>query len=1170
MQATAFVKRFLLGEYYVPKFVLVMKLIIFLILACCLQVSARGYSQLVTMNMKNVPVQQVFTELSRQTGISIVYSEAQLTELPSVSISVSNATIEEVINECLKGKEFDYRQEGGLIVINKKTLDPLISSTLSVQFPPPIDISGHVTDDNGQPVIATVQIKGTEIITTTNEEGFFSLKGVNDKATLIITGVNIQKQEIKINGRTTLQIIAKTRITTNDSVVVTAYGMEKRTKELGYSVAKVSGEDLNRTNPVNFLTGLTGKVSGLVISSLSADMTAENNTMLRGMRSINQTANNQPLFILNGSPMSFGSDHLSASMVMDFLNNLNPNDIESVTVLKGANGAALYGPEGVNGVILINTKKGDKGGLKVDFRNVTSFQKINYGLRQVQKVFGAGNSFDETGDPIYGPTTEELWGPAYNNEMVPIGRADELGDIQSVPYRYTDDRLDFWNVATNNQTNLSISQADSKSDFYLGLSHTSQKGLLPNDKQQRTGILFNTNRQFNNWDVRINLGYTHTNFDKGPSNIVTDKIPPHIPLTSYSDFENDHWAHRNYYYSDEQENPYERINRIRLKGAEHGVVGNMEFKLRPFKWLTITERPGITYSASYVKETYGPLDYSDFAKQNAWLGRWISFNDRRAGLEEQSLTSFAVNNDLLLSNAQSLGKFSLKTTLGHTIRQNYTKDLKGRTPELVVPVYNLAYGMINQTIAEEKAILTRFFSLFGTVLIGYKDFAFLELTGRNDWDSKLAADARSKNFYSGANTSLVLTDMIPSLKNVKWLTSARLRAALSKTANMNIMPYQMERILQLSMNYGELIGYSYMQNNPNPNIRPENIFSQEYGGSFSFFNEMLQFDMAYYRQRNNGLILDVINSLYSGASTIDNAGVYDNWGWEFDLSSGNLLKSTKKFGLRLEARLAINDNKVVSLPPVYNGQLMAFVSNTRVISRTGHHAFEFALNSWKRTPDGKVVVDSYSGMPEFDFDNPVFIGRTLPKHTASFILNFNWKNLNLYALTEYRGGNHQYNATGEFDMRSGWSPLTLYNNRQPFVVPNSVYDDGTGKYVENTDVEVMSVRDYYSSASFSNTTQFLNNASFIKLTELSLSYNFTLKSPVIKQLTLGAFARDLLYWYPNDNIYGDPMMIRGPGWTRMERTQGGINTFSNLAGSAATGTRLPGTYMFGFVVNVGF
>jgi TonB-linked SusC/RagA family outer membrane protein len=1164
---------------YITKLLKVMKLTGILLFTLSLHVAAKVNSQTIDFSGKDVPLRKIFSEVEKQTGFLFFYYAKDLVTARPVTVQANHLPLNDFLSLVFKDQPLKYRIDNRGIIVSLKSptegLNPRLSPEgLSPQFlpPPPITVRGRIVDEKGEPVIASIIIKGTNIGTTSLIDGSFVLTNVDENAILEISATNIEKTEWKVNGKEEFVIRVKIAARNlQDVIVTTAYGIEKRTKELGYSVATVKGEDLIRTNPGNILTGLTGRVAGLVISNQGVGMNPENNIMLRGLRSINATSNNQPLFILNGSPISFGSDQGAASLAAEFINNLNPNDIDEITVLKGANGSALYGPEGVNGVIIINTKRGARSGLSLNFRTSTNLQLIDWRKRKIQEKFGAGELVDAQDNPIYNPTGETLWGPAYNGQLVPLGRPDENGEVQMVPYRYNKDRQRFWNSARNTQNYLSISQADNQSDFYLGINYTDQSGLMPGDKQHRVGVLLNTARQLKHWSVRFNMGYSNTNSDKGPANLKTDYIPPHVPLLSYIDFNNNRWADRNHYWSDQNPNPYEAIYNNRTKTGEQALSGSLEFKVKPLQWLTVTERPGITFSSSDSKSTSKPLDYSDFAKEQAGNGRYISYTDKKASLAEKMLNNFAINNDLLLTGISQFANVSVKTTLGNTVRQNYIKDLRGLSSSLILPVYNFQFGNRDQTMPYERSELSRFYSLFGTILLGFQEKIFVEVTGRNDWDSKLAIRARNKNFYSGINSSVVLNEVFPFLQNLKWLTTARLRASLTRTANMNIKPYQSERLLQSEGPIGpsgELIGYSYMANIPNPNINPEKITSQEYGGALSFLEGKINADIAYYKQRNRGLILDVINSLFSGAPTIDNAGVYDNSGWEFELNFKQLFKTAGGVTAHGGLRLALNDNKVVSLPPSYDGQLSTYAGGTEVVARTGKHAFEFALHDWVRDTQGNIIVDKVTGIPQVDFQNPLFMGRTSPKYTASANFGLQWRRFNFSFLAEYRGGNYQYNAFGDNSVRSGLSLLTTYNNRMPFIVPNSVYEDPVLGYVENKEIKISSIKDYYMQASFVS-SNFLINAGFLTLKEMSVSYELKFPRKSLKTINIGVYGRDLLSFYAKDNIYGDPQLVLGPG---AERDKGLFDQSnqSNFGSASSNFDRLPGTMQFGFVVNIGF
>jgi len=976
------------------------------------------------------------------------------------------------------------------------------------------------------------------------------------------------------NGGIALTVLLLPEISSLNTVVVTALGMEKSTKELGYSVTKVSGEELNRTNPGNLLTGLTGKVSGLSVATQSPDMNPQMRVLLRGIRSISNGANNMPLIVLNGSPLSFGSSQYAATLALDFVNNINPSDIEDVTILKGTNGATLYGPEGVNGVILITTKKGNKGGkTSFNFQSSATFQQVDFRNLKTQQEYGPGKLINGSDDPVYDPTGQGGWGPKFNGEQVEIGRPDEAGNIQKVPYQFTKERRRFWDVGRMLQQNLSISGGDARSDFFLGLNYTDQTGILPKDKKTQTSLLLNTGRQMGKLGVRLTIGYARNNMDQGPPISSMENIPAHIPVTRYKDYQNDHWSDPDHYYSDYMLNVYNDIGRARTKSTTNALFGNLELQYKPFEWITIKNRLGINYLGSTAKTFKEPVYFSDFARPNGP----IRFRDLDASLKEEMNTQTSINQDLFIQTSHKLGSFTLKTISGNTIRDNYYKIMTAEARNLAVPVPNLDFNQYPPAVVE-KSELTRFISFFGEVTGGYKDKVFLAFGARNDWDSKLTRTARRKNIYFGSNASFVLTEIFPVLK-VNWLDQARLRASVVKSANMNVAPYQFERILTRAdgFPYGKVIGYDFGNDNPNPNLQPERVISKEFGLSVSVLKKRIELDVSYYNQRTNGMILEVSASQFSSAPKLNNVGKFSNFGWEFDLTA-KPIQSEKGFSLDLGFRLSINDNKILELSNAYGGELNALQSagltNYSAVGKTGDHAYAFKVFDWQKDPQGRVIVDRNTGMPSVDYQNPVILGRSLPKYVGGMNAGASWKKLTINITAEFNANVNHFFEGGAAWLYNGMHPLTTYNDRKRFVFPNSVYKDSDGKFVENKDIKVMSANSNLYQLYAQASRNLLVDGAFFKIREVAIGYEFTLRKNPSRKLVAGIYGRDLFTFLPGSNIFGDPQLIKGPGYDRANQI---LNQNSNpnqesnrdnTSGSRSGDNRIPGTVLYGLRINL--
>lgn len=1159
---------------HITKIVLVMKLTFLFLTVAFLSVHASGVSQTVSLSGKDLPLKKIFSSIEKQTGYVVFYNRELLENAHPVTVDVNKMPLSTFLEITFRDQPLNYRITDKMITLFRKqeTPQPFKIETVFMEF------TGQVVNSNtGAPVAsASVKVKGAGTGTITDAKGNFRIE-VEPGAILEISSLGYETKEIKINRNETTMIIplAEKAAKLNETVV-TAFGIEKSSKEIGYSVAKVSGEDINRANSGNLLTGLAGKVSGLNIAIQSADMNPQMRVLLRGIRSFGATSNNQPLFIMNGTPLSFGSDQASASLVMDFINNINPADIENVTVLKGANGTALYGPEGVNGVIIITTKKGQKGKPAFNYRNNVSFQRMDFrNDLSRQRSFGTGTgNVDANGKGIYSPINNNGWGPAYNGQLVSIGRPDENGDMQQVTYSDKKDARRFFKVGQTIQNNLSLSQSDANSDFYLGLNHTTQKGMIPGDKQNSLNLFFSGGRKLGKLNVQLNMNYTRNVYDTGPEFSSLLSTPTFIPLLSYKDYKNDKWSDNNHYWDDmDLMSPYQLAAEARSNSTSNSIVAGLVLNLKVLPWLTITEKPGIVYNGIIEKNTRQPIIFSDFA---LLYGGPERYRNKLSWLKEESRLATSLNNDLLITALNKAGYFNFRTTFGSSIRESFTKELTG-SGNPVVPVFNLAFSR-DPASGSEKSLLSRFYSFFGTSGIGYKDRVFVELMARNDWDSKRARVGRGKDLYVGANTSVILNEVIPALGNLKWLSRLQLRAAVNGTANMNIEPYQSERTLELAYGTGfpyagttddGVLSYGFMGGNPNPYLKPEKILTQEYGASFNLWKDRVLLDVSYYTQRNNGVIMKVAIPWLSSGSTIDNLGILRNYGWEMDLKLNPVFKLKNSLTLTADVRLAMNNNKVLSISEVYEGVFPLkkpyWGSMYGIMARTGQTAFEYQVYDWKRDPEGRVIVDKTTGMPDTDMEKAMFNGKTLPKFTGGLNFNLSWKGLSLAVLGEFNQGAMHYFEHGAAETQSGMHVMTTYNNRAPFIFPNSVYEDGTpGKYVENTSVYVSNTNQELYNHYMNTSTLYLVKADFLKIREIVIGYERFFSSKFVKKVNLSVYGRNIFNYYAKDNVYGDPQLIKGPG------SRGYRTIPDNLTGSSSGVSTVPGVAQYGIITTFSF
>ncbi len=1143
-------------------------LTVILLITTFLQISLAANGQKISISARNQTLNKIFKEIRTQSGYDFVIDKELVKKARPVNLDISNVTIDEALAACFKGQALIYTIDNKIVVV--KEAEPSLFHKITDYFAT-IDVRGRVVDEKGGPMPgATVKIKGTNRLVTTDKNGDFSLLNVDEKATLVISFLSYETREIealKVNNTTIKMELTSSKL--KEVTVTTAYGIERNKKELGYSTATVTGVEINRANSGSILNGLVGKVSGLNIMTQSSEMSPKMRVLLRGIRSFGETSNNQPLFVFNGAPLSFGSDIDAAQRAVEFINNLNPADIEDVTILKGANGTAMYGPEGVNGVIIITTKKVKQGELSVNARVNSSYTRMDFRQRNDQRTFGVGDDVN-----FFGGKATSSWGPAYDGRTIAIGYPDASGQFQKVPYLDLNDRYDFFNIARTTRTNVSIAQGDQTSSMYLGLGYVDQTGLLPGDKQNQTTILFTSNKKMGkSADLQFNVNYARSSSDRGGDVTATVlNLPSFIPLLSYKDYKNSYWGSLDNYWSGI--NPYAALDMVRQKTTDNTLTGSLTANVKVLSWLSVKDQVSMNYLGRNKKKNTEPAIFSDFARVDPFKR-----NDGEPKTEDYLAAAYGVNNDLLVSALHKTGDFLIRGNLGNTIRDNFEKQLQTKAT-LVVPVYNDIFVRSDYGIdADEVTQQTRSISVLGNFSLGYKDKVFLELTGRNEWDSKRAKIARGKDFYFGANTSLVMKEIIPYLKDQSWLSTFRLRLSATRTANMNIQPQQSERILNLVFPYPytnattgkSILGYGILTN-PNPFIKPEKVFSQEYGTEMGFLNNRIRFDAAYYHQVNNGVIMTVGVPSWSGYPDLDNAGRFRNTGWEFDLNLNPLVDFGNDISISLTGRFAINNNKVLEVSDIYEGTFIARDPNGKPFyAREGHSAFEFPVVDFIRDPEGRVVVDKNTGMPTVDYANPKIMGKTLPVYQGGVTLNFTYKRFTLSSQADYSAGNdHSFDPSL---ILNGTSALTLLNNREVFVFPNSVIQDSPGHYVTNTNVAVSNAGKELFSRFADATIHTISSANYWKIREIALQYEMPVNKKWIKRMAASIYARDLFSFYPHSNIYGDPVASNGPGLKTNEiqaigqRQQSQTN---NVSGGASDTNTAPGTVLYGFTFGISF
>lgn len=984
-------------------------------------------------------------------------------------------------------------------------------------------ITGQVKDDKGEPIaFATVVETGTQNATKADATGNFSLK-VKEGAKLTISSTGFDPITVT-PGTGFFAYTLKTRAAELQEVVVTtALGIQRQAKEIGYATAKVKGTELTQARAINLQNGLTGKVSGLNIQTVNNGVFGDTRITLRGIRSL--TGNNQPMLILDGVPIALG-----------YISSINPNDIADVTILKSASATAVYGPDGVNGAIVVTLKKGSKSRPSVSLGHTVQIEKVSF-MPKLQSQFGSGSSVDAFGYGVYDPIENQCYGDQFDGTMRQIGRDGPTGEKYMVPYSpLINEKKKFWNTGVTNQTDFSISTGD----FYFSAQNVLIQGIMPKDQNRRVALHMSANKEYGKLKASYSLNYTKGNYDittgssfgNGRDYTVYWNLlntPMEIPLTRFKNWQKDYWASPDGYYNDYYSNPYWAIDNFRGIGRSNDFFGNVELNYKVTNWLTAMYRLGTTVSDASSKFSAGALTYGQFAKAS---GKSIAQSgDLAAQVADGSSTSSRVNSEFYLTARKSFSEFNIEALVGQNFRQTDQKSISVSSNNLAFPTLFNIIGRKGEPGASEGNSKTRLERFFGKVSLGYNNWVFGEVTGSYDINSILSNhyNFNMKDisyFYPGGSLSVVLSEAIPAIKASKFISYLKLRGSISKTGNANLAAQGLENTYGLGggFPYGTLVGYTSSNVVRQASYKPEFVVSKDAGFEISFLKNRISLEATAYTQDNTNQIVQV---QYSGAtgftSALLNAAAFTNKGLEFDLKLTPLIK-IRDVSIDFKANYTYQTNKVTK---IIQGVDQLGIGNANYVL-VGSPAYTFKLTDYIRDDQGRVVVDPVTGLPSVDPTIKPF-GHTQPTNIVGLSLNVNWKGLSFAVVADYRGGNQIYTGNLGTGMDfSGISARSGQNSRQPFIFPNSSYFDGT-KYVANNSIYMQSggYNFWSQSVNTAANTNYLVDGSFWKIREASISYTIPSKwlgftHNAIKGVNVALTGRNLFMFLPKTNEWTDP------------------------------------------------
>lgn len=1045
-------------------------------------------------------------------------------------------------------------------------------------------VSGVVRDETGSPLPGVnVVVKGTTVGTITDGDGRYSL-GVSDAgASLVFTFIGYADQEVSVGDRTSLDVAMTADITSLDEVVVTALGIEKSSKSLGYSTSKVNGDAIaiNRTpNPMN---ALTGKIAGVNISALGTGPAGTAKIRIRGQSSI--SGQNSPLIVVNGIPIdntnygtnqgnngsdtSVGNRGGGASFDGgDSFSSFNPDDIESMTVLKGATASALYGSRAKDGVIMITTKsRGTGSGIGITY-NLNYSNDTPLDFTDYQYEYGQGE---------YGirPTTPNPQSGQWSfGERIQPGMTQILFNNLTVPYEAQKGIIkDFYRKGQNLTNTISISSNGEKGGFNMSIADAQSKGITPNNKFDRKtinlGLTYDLTSKLN---FKANVNYAVEKNTNPPIIADQDNSMPTALLAMANTMplsvlkENMYNAGGGeYLYSrfTNRTNPYWGLEEVKSNIRRDRIFGNLALSYELTDWLTIQGRFGQDY---YSRQS----DYINLPTGKASINAGSIFSSSAPafynGLYTQDARTFRETNaDFLLTAIKDFGDFGINITAGgNQMKRRSDVSSVQVTDFSVRGLYNVGYGRAKDPTygLSERQVN----SLYGSAEVNFREWLYLNFTARNDWFSTLSPANRSI-LYPSVSASYVFSESFAS--KPRWLSSGRLRAAYAEVgSDTDVPPYAQQLIYTVNANQfqGQAIG-AFGTSVPNPNLKPMRAAETEIGLELKMFNNRVNVDVAGYRKLTSDQIVQAQVSDASGfVNTLINSGESENKGLE--LMVNVIPIETNDFSWDFTFAGAYNVTKVLSLlddTPGSNITVGTHVFNGWVQQIVGQEMGQIVGFGYRRygydpatnvpldpesvaNPEniGKIMIGS-NGIP-LATTRPIPFGSALPKWTGGFTNTFNYKGISLSVLIDFKLGGKMLSGTNFNAYRHGLHKATLVG-RDNLTSDLGVTDPGG--WVLNTDgvdangvtnAKAAKVEDYYSVVRGSGLVEpVIYDAGFWKLRQITLGYDFTKFLPEnlpIKGVRLSLFANNVFmlkkwvdnidpesFGYTSDNVVG----LESPG-----------------------------------------
>jgi len=1061
----------------------------------------------------------------------------------------------------------------------------LLAFTVSIIGYSQVTFSGKVLDENNVPLPgASVVVKGGSTGVATDFDGNFEIELPQGGEILVVSYIGYISQDLETAGQTSATVVLQPDSQQLDEVVVTALGIQRETKKLAYAVQKVSGEEISEAKETNVVNSLAGKMAGVQITGGNSGVGSSSQIIIRGENSLNPSPNaNSPLFVVDGIPINNNVNNTGSegNMGVDYGNgamDINPDDVETMTVLKGPNATALYGSRGANGVVLITTKsgKGSKG-IGVSYTHNSTFEDL-LTLPKYQNRYGQGSggqfAFNDGGQnrSLTGGINDhvdESWGPALNGQLIPQHDSPttsglRAGDVHVRPRNpdgtFADEIIatpfspqpnnidDFFRTGFTMSNNIALTGANEDGNFRVSFTDLQSESVIPNSNFKRRSYQVNGSYNLTDWlKVTGSMNYINSNSRNRPNNSYgTENVMylwiwfgRHINMNNLRDYwqpglEGVQQYNYNYNYHD---NPFFTVYENTNAFNKDRVITNLRADMTLAKGLSLMLRSGFDYSSEL-----------DMRKRAYSTQRFPNGQYR-----EDFIYAYEQNTDFLFAYNTELNQdFDFGVSFGGNHRSAKNRYQRISANSLSIPgIYNFgnAAEPLTQSDYDGKFTVN---SLYAFSNLAYKDYAFLDVTARNDWSSTLP-DGNNSYFYPSVGLSFILSDMFQMPEAISF---AKVRGGWASVGN-DTDPYN----LAATFGFGNTFnGYSRAYSPSElklADLKPERTNSFEVGADVRFFGNRLGLDVAAYKSVTNNQILSLPVSNTSGfSSRVINAGEVENKGLEITLTATPL--RTDNFSWDTNINFTTNRGEVKELTDGLT-QYLVKENYLQVVAEVGERMGDLYGTGFEQVTDqnspyyGQWIIDGDSGLPirSNELRN---LGNYNPDFMVGFQNSFKYKNLRFGFLFDWRQGGVYHSRTVAIGGTTGMLDFTV-PGRETGIVAQGVIDDGNGNYTPNT-VNVAASNYYSHVYNRGNEQSSMFDATYVKLREVKLGYTLPSKllaNTPIRSATISLVGRNLALWTENDHV--DPESISFSG------------------GSIVPGVEdmaLPSTRSFGLNLNVEF